>query len=144
MNIQRRSQDGFHCCRHCSEPETLANVLGSCALLRITDTTMLSGPLLLKLWNWKGGRSCSIKRMGGPTKWQVLAEIHCIAKGGSTHWWDILAYDEFTYNHIGFEILINQPQDVNTEIQNLYEPCVVFVTHCNPKIYKLDPIAVIG
>ena len=121
-------------CRHCSETETLAHVLGSCPhgeLLRNSRHHRIRSRIASSL---------------AEKNWEVHEEIHCVAENGSTRRIDIIAIDKV--KRIGyiidptvrFETSIDQPSQIDQEKKNIYEPTANFFK----STYNLKCIAVIG
>lgn len=130
--IPGRSQDGYQC-RHCTENESLAHVLGSCpygGLLRITRHNKI--------------RSIIAKAL--PQKFEVYEEIKCTGNNDSNRRIDILAIDrqnKISYiidPTIRFEIDKSQPTDVDKEKKDIYNPTRQFFMDK----YKIDKVEVIG
>src|SRR5436190_6957133 len=132
-SVPGRSQDGTRC-RHCSEPETLAHVLGSCpygALLRNSRHHSVRTIIATALRN-KG--------------WQVVEEVHCIAESGSNRRLDILCFNTKSKEGfvidptIRFEVSSDQPKLVDEEKKSIYEPCVKYLK----EKYNLNDVSVHG
>jgi Reverse transcriptase (RNA-dependent DNA polymerase) len=121
-------------CRHCSETETLAHVLGKCPhgeLLRNTRHHRIRSLIAAAL---------------AKTGLTVFEEIHCSAELGSNRRIDMIAFDKDSRQGFIIDPTIRteanptQPEDVNLEKQEIYYPCV-------PDLmikYNLQQIDVIG
>lgn len=121
-------------CRHCSEPETLAHVLGSCH----------HGSLLINSRHHQI-RSLIAESLKA-TDMKVFEEVHCIAEDGSNRRIDIIAIDEIKKEAIVVDPTVRmensktQPQEVDSEKKTIYEPCI-------PDLkmkYAVENIEVIG
>jgi Reverse transcriptase (RNA-dependent DNA polymerase) len=131
--VPGRSQDGSRC-RHCSEFETLAHVLGSCdhGNLLITSRHHRIRSLIADALRKK--------------KFIVHEEVHCVADNGSNRRVDILVFDSVTLNGyiidptVRLETDKDQPVNVHLEKTNIYTPCIPYLLHR----YQLASLEVIG
>src|SRR5436190_1909397 len=107
-------------CRHCNEFESLAHVLGSCKqgeMLRIKRHNDVRQMLAQELKK---------------NKLEVYEELHCVSETGSTRRIDILAISRSENKGwiidptIRFENNITQPEDVDKEKKEIYEPTIPF------------------
>ena len=121
-------------CRHChNEIETLAHVLGSCQhgeTLRIARHHKVRSSLAQALRE---------------TGFTVHEEVHGLSDNGSTRRIDIIAYKDNSLGYIidptvRFESSAKQPEEVDQEKKNIYEPTIPFYK----MVYNLQHIEVIG
>ena len=131
--IHGRSLDGTRC-RHCSEKETLAHVLGFCPfgeLLRNNRHHRIRSKIAASL----------LER-----NFETYEEVHCIAENGSSRRVDILTIDRKNKSGfivdptVRFEINAEQPAMVDREKKEIYEPTVEYFKNK----YGLKEVSVIG
>lgn len=121
-------------CRHCTERETLAHVLGSCH----------TGDLLRN--NRHHEARTTIAKQLRKNGWIVHEELHCVAEEGSNRRVDIWCYNEnLTKGYIidptvRFEVSKEQALDVDREKRTIYEPCIKYFQDN----YNVQQIEVIG
>lgn len=129
--IYGRSQFGNRC-RFCNEIETLSHVLGSC-----------QRGYLLRNIRHNAVRSTIAKSLR-EKNYQVFEEVSCISETDSNRRIDMIAITGrkgFVIDPtIRFEFNENQPDEVNNEKKQIYEPCIPDLK----SKYNLDHIEVIG
>ena len=132
-SLHARSQDGTHC-KHYSEKETLAHILGYCPrgeLLRNVRHHRIRSKIVAAL---------SVKN------YEVFEEVHCLATNGSTRRADIIAIEKSSRRGfiidptVRFETDVDQPLAVDNEKKSIYEPTIPYFQ----QKYKIDNFTVIG
>ena len=128
-----RTMDTNHC-RHChNEIETLSHVLGSCP----------HGETLRNARHHK--IRSSIAKALRDSGFKVYEEVHGLSTCGSSRRIDMIAFNNNKMGYIidptvRFETSKNQPDDVNNEKKQIYEPTIPYYI----QEYKLESIEVIG
>ena len=121
-------------CRHChNEIEVLSHVLGSCP----------HGETLRNARHHK--IRSSIAKALRDSGFKVYEEVHGLSTCGSSRRIDMIAFNNNKMGYIidptvRFETSKNQPDDVNNEKKQIYEPTIPYYI----QEYKLESIEVIG